>query len=182
MSLAELQFFLARLYTDDDLRREFLSAPEKIGRKFDLTKQEIDEIMTVFPEEISFFADSLFFKRIREVEKLLPRTKQILQKNFETHFRAFSQTFLPITIKKHLEDAVHFADYLIKQNVKPEWSVDLIRYEQANLIFHGCGKTFLFRRFKFNVKQFSRKPENPQNKSSVAIWLRIGSKTRHFIW
>lgn len=182
MSLAEVQNLLARLYTDNDLRREFLSAPEKTGRKFDLNEKEIADIVSVLPEELNFFADSLFFKRLREVEKLLPRTKRILSSDFEQHFRAFSKTFLPASIKKHLEDAAQFADFLIKQKLEPVWLTDLIRYEQANLIFHGYGKSFLFRWFNFNIRAILRPDSQIQRKQSFAVWLKIGGRTRHFVW
>lgn len=182
MSLAEIQKLTSRLYTDSDLRREFLSEPEKIGRRFDLTANEIAELAAVLPAELNFFAESLFNKRLREVEKLLPRAKQILATEFENHFRSFSKSFLPASIKKHLEDAVQFADFLIKQNIEPVWLKDSIRYEQANLIFHGYGKKFLLRRFKFNIKEISRQNSQPRGKPIVAVWFRVGGKTRHFVW
>jgi hypothetical protein len=182
MSLAEVQNLLARLYTDKVLRQKFLSAPEKTGREFNLTEKEIAELAAVLPAELDFFSESLLFKRLREVEKLLPRTKQILSEDFEKYFREFSNSFLPTSIKKHLEDAVQFADFLLKQELKSAWLKDLIRYEQANLIFNGFGKKFLLRRFNFNIKEISRKSAQAQRKPSVAVWLRIGGKTRHFVW
>lgn len=182
MSLVEVQNLLARLYTDEDLRQNFLSAPEKTGREFNLTEKEIAELSAILPEELNFFSESLFFKRLREVEKLLPRTKQILSSDFENYFREFSKTFLPISIKKHLEDAIQFSDFLIKQKLEPVWLKDWIRYERANLIFNGYGKKFLLRRFKFNIKEIKLNEREPQRKPTVAVWLRIGGKIRHFVW
>ena len=182
MSLREVQNLLARVYTDENLRRAFLSEPAKIGREYDLTENEIVELASVLPEELNFFADSLFHKRLREVEKLLPRSKQILSADFENHFRAFSAFFLPVSIKKHLEDAVQFSDFLIKHKIEVDWLKDLIRYEQANLIFHGYGKKFLFRKFKFNIKEIIRKGAQTRRKPSIALWFRSGGKIRHFVW
>ena len=177
-----MQNLLARLYTDKDLRHKFLSAPEKTGREFNLTEKEIAELAAVLPAELDFFSESLLFKRLREVEKLLPRTKEILSADFEKYFREFSNGFLPAAIKKHLEDAVQFADFLLKQELKSAWLKDLIRYEQANLSFNGYGKKFLLRRFNFNIKEISRTGAQAQRKPSVAVWLKIGGKTRHFVW
>jgi hypothetical protein len=182
MPLAQTQKLLARLYTDENLRRKFLSEPDKIGREFNLTDDEIAELASVMPEELNFFADSLFYKRLREVEKLLPQSKKALSDDFEKRFREFSNTFLPTSIKKHLEDAVQFSDFLIEQKIKQIWLKDLIRYEQANLIFNGYGKTFLIRRFAFDVKGISRKGAKAQRKLTIAVWLRIGGKIRHFVW
>jgi hypothetical protein len=41
---------------------------------------------------------------------------------------------------------------------------------------------FLLRRFNFNIKEISRKGAQAQRKPSIAVWLRIGGKTRHFVW
>jgi hypothetical protein len=182
MSLAKIQALLARLYTDAELREHFLLEPEKVCAENDLIGSEVEQIAQILPEELSFFAESLFYKRLREVEKLLPRTKEILSADFEKYFREFSNGFLPATIKKHLEDAVQFADFLLKQELKSAWLKDLTRYEQANLIFNGFGKKFLIRRFNFNIKEISPKSPQAQRKSSVAVWFRIGGKTRHFVW
>ena len=182
MPLAQTQKLLARLYTDDSLRRSFLFEPGKIGREYDLTENEIVELAAILPEELNFFADSLFYKRLREVEKLLPRTKQSLRGDFEEYFREFSNAFLPTSIKKHLEDAVQFSEFLIEQKIGKIWLKDLIRYEQANLIFNGYGKTFLIRRFGFDVREISRKGAKAQRKQTIAVWLRIGGRTRHFVW
>jgi hypothetical protein len=182
MSLVEIQKLTAKLYTDSDLRQKFLSEPEKIGRRFHLTEKEIAELAAVLPDELNFFAESLFFKRLREVEKLLPRTKQFLSNEFEKYFREFSATFLPAAIKKHLEDAVRFSEFLIKQKIAEDWLKELIRFERANLIFNGYGKLFLFGRFQFDVREISRKGEKTQRKFTIAIWLRVSGKTRHFVW
>ena len=100
MSLRDVQNFTARIYTDAQLRREFLSAPEKFGKQNNLTEREISELIGVLPDEINFFADSLFSKRLREVEKLLPLTKRILTTDFEKHFREFAVQYTPESIKK----------------------------------------------------------------------------------
>ena len=49
MSLLNVQNFLARIYTDENLRREFLSAPEVIGKANNLNETEIAELAEVFP-------------------------------------------------------------------------------------------------------------------------------------
>src|SRR6185369_7897216 len=104
MSLQEQQNLLAKLYTDAEFRRAFLSMPEKIGIENELNKIEIKEIAGIMPEELDFFADSLFWKRLREVEKFLPLTRKVLGEDFINYFRRFSQNFNPQTVKKHIED------------------------------------------------------------------------------
>ncbi len=114
MSLLEQQNFLAKVFTDENLRGKFLSEPMNIGKENNLSETEIEQIQQLLPEQIKFFADSLFYKRLHEVEKFLPLTRKVLDKKFEIHFREFANEFLPNTIKKHLEDAVEFSEYLRK--------------------------------------------------------------------
>lgn len=112
MSLQEQQNLLARLYTDAEFRRAFLSEAEKTVAGYNLSSQEIRELSEIMPEELEFFADSLFWKRLRETEKFLPLTKKVLNEDFTTQFREFSQNFNPQTVKKHFEDALEFCRFL----------------------------------------------------------------------
>jgi hypothetical protein len=50
MSLLDAQNFLARIYTDENLRREFLSAPEQTGRENNLSEKEIAELAAFSPQ------------------------------------------------------------------------------------------------------------------------------------
>lgn len=188
MSLFEQQNFLARLYTDENLRRSFLSEPEKTGAENDLNEKEIVELSQIIPDEINFFADSLVWKRLREVEKFLPLTKKVLGENFANHFREFSKNFNPKTIKKHLEDAIKFCSFLQKQTIKPVWASDLIGFEQARLIFNSNEKNFVARKFDFDIREIlnyvSRKdaktPSDFPKRRTFAVWLRIGNRTKYF--
>jgi hypothetical protein len=186
MSLLEQQNFLARLYTDEDLRRSFLSEPEKIGAENDLSEREIAELASLVPAELDFFADSLVWKRLREAEKFLPLTKKALNKDFEKYFREFANQFLPKTIKKHLEDAIEFGAYLQTLETKPVWAKDLAKFERARLIFNSNTKNFVFERFEFDIRQIfvggaEASIDVPKRKTR-AVWLRIGKRARHFIY
>jgi hypothetical protein len=184
MSLLDVQNFLARLYTDESLRREFSSAPEKIGGENNLTGKEIAELAEILPAELNLFADSLFYKRLREVEKLLPLTKEVLAEDFEIYFCGFADQFLPATVKKHLEDAIQFAEFL--QGTENNWKKDLAKYERAKLEFNNCGKDFIFRVFDYDIKEIFRTGARAQRKfkrkKTFAVWVRIGKIARQFIW
>jgi len=169
MSLLDVQNFTARIYTDENLRREFATTPERVGRENNLTEKEIAELVAVFPEELNSFAESLRWKRLREVEKLLPLTKKILVADFERHFREFSQTFNPQSVKKHLEDAIHFGNYLRKNEAVPELAVNAAKFECSKLEFYALNKRFIIRRFEFDVETGARKRH-------LKIWLRFGKK------
>lgn len=188
MSLLEQQNFLARLYTDENLRKDFLAEPGKIGAENDLDENEIRELAGIVPAELNFFADSLFWKRLREAEKFLPLTKRALETDFEKYFRLFANQFLPKTIKKHLEDAFRFCEYLQTAEIEFVWKKELARFEQARLVFNSGEKDFVCRTFDFDIRQIVKhladgdgaaKNDFPQRKT-YAVWLRAGKRSKFF--
>ena len=185
MSLLEQQNFLARLCTDESLRRSFLNEPEKIGAENDLSETAIAELARIIPAELDFFADSLIWKRLREVEKFLPLTKKALGADFEKYFRLFANQFLPKTIKKHLEDALEFCSFLQTRELKFAWIKDLARFERAGLTFGAGLKKFVFEKFDFDIRLvLNEKPDSPADfpgRKTFAVWLKIGKRRRHFI-
>jgi len=184
MSLKEQQNLLAKLYTDAEFRRAFLSKPEKIGAENLLDESEISEIGEIMPEELEFFAESLFWKRLREVEKFLPLTRKLSGDDFIEHFREFSQTFHPQSVKKHFEDAFEFCRFLQKRHIS-EFARSAAKFERAKLEFFGLGRSFVVCRLDFDFKNFALSDDKPQveipeKKKKIAVWLRIGKRVRHF--
>ena len=194
MSLNGTQNFLALIYTDEELRRAFLAAPEKIGLENGLSQAEACELAQILPEEINFFSETLFYKRLREAEKLLPLTSKVLGKDFERHFRDLAAQFTPNSIKKHLEDAVEFAAFLQKRaEVNPRWAKDTARFEGAKLRFYNTEKNFLVCGFDHDIRRiFQESSLSPREtdfqkiilpkRKTYAFWLRIRGSIRHFIW
>jgi hypothetical protein len=190
MSLLDVQNLLARIFTDEALRLRFLSEPEKIGIENNLSASEIEQIRQILPEQINFFADSLFYKRLHEVEKLLPLTRKALGTEFEKYFREFANQFLPQTIKKHLEDAVRFGEFLQTKEIKFAWAKDLARFEKARLSFNNSEKRFLPENFDFDIREIIREISREGAKTqrdfprrkTYAVWLRIGKRVKYFIY
>lgn len=191
MGFLETQNLTARLFSDERLRRSFLENAEKIGAKNGLTAQEVTILKQTVNKDFEFFAESLFYKRLQEVEKLLPLTRKIFEKKeFENRFREFSQDFQPQSIKKHFEDAIKFVEFLTKQKVEFLWIQDLAKFEQGRLVFNGYEKTFVYRQFNHSIYEILRIAEAdsdkldamPKTKKSFAVWYRIGKKARHFYW
>ena len=182
MSLQQQQDFLARLFTDENLRQNFLSEPRKIGAENGLSETEIDDLRTVLPEQLNFFADSLYWKRLREVEKILPLTRKFFGEDFDKFFREFSQYFNPQSVKKHLEDAVEFCEFLQKKDISGI-AKNTAKYEGAKLEFFGYGKCFVACKLDFDFREIQHnKSQNPTlpKRKTIAIWLKIGNKKNHF--
>lgn len=180
MSLHEVQNFLARIYTDENLRRDFVESPQTIGKINNLSETEIAELAEILPAELESFAKSLFYKRLREAEKFLPATRKILGKEFEFLFREFAPTFNPQSVKKHFEDAVKFAEFLQTKKIELNYAKDIARFERAKLKFYGSNKSFVFEVFDYDVKRISGidlfAPNEIRRRKTAAFWLRIGKR------
>lgn len=186
MSLREQQDFMARLFTDEGLRRKFLADPDSVGLENGLNSTETDELKSVVPAELDLFADSLFWKRRNAVEKLLPLTRKELGNLFESNFRRFASDFVPITIKKHLEDASGFCRFLTHEDVG-ESIREIARYEQAKIQFYFYGKSFVFRRLLIDVPACDGAMSATENfdfkrKTKYCLWFNIFNTRRRWIW
>lgn len=177
MSLQKQQDFLARLFIDEGLRQNFLSASEKIGAENGLNFLEIEDLKAVLPEEITFFAETLFWKRLRETEKVLPLTKDFLKDEFVQLFRDFAQNFNPQTVKKHLEDATEFCRFLQSADVS-EIAKNIAKFEQTKIEFFGYGKHFAVCLLNYDIAEIARK--SAKMKRKIYFWLRFGNKIKHF--
>jgi hypothetical protein len=184
MSLLEQQNFLAKLYTDENVRRAFLSEPEKIGKENNLSEEEIADLQEILPDEINAFADSLFYKRLREVERFLPLTRKVLEQDFENHFREFSRNFNPKSVKKHLEDAIEFTRFLQEKDFEFLWLKDLAKIEKGKLEFSGYGKKIVIEIVNFDLRNVFHKIQindfDFKRRKTFAVWLKIGKNVKHF--
>ncbi len=187
MSLLEQQNFLAQIYTDENLRRAFLAEPEKVGKSNNLDEAEINEILEIFPDEINAFAESLIWKRLREVEKLLPLTRRFLAEDFIKSFRKFAPTFNSTDIKKHLADALEFSQFLQRQSLN-EPLKNISKYERSKLLFNSGTKNFVVTKFQFDVREMLNQAaenivlkDDLKRRRTLAIWMRVGKIERHFI-
>jgi hypothetical protein len=179
MGLAEIQIALARFYTDAELRKHFLEDSKSVGRELNLSDDEIEQLSAISSEELSFFADSLVWKRLNEVEKLLPLSRKVLKEEFIDLFHFFAPTYNPTTIKKHLEDAIAFCEYL-KKEVKTDWIVDLIRFEKTRLEFNGLEKRLMIAHFNYDLRDTIEKNETikpPHKRTWIGVWLRLTKKS-----
>lgn len=191
MSLQEVQNFLARIYTDENLRQYFLREPEKCGAENNLSDAEIVQIRQILPEQVNFFAESLVHKRLHEVGKLLPLTYKALgAKKIEISFREFIATgFLPQSIKKHLEDAIEFANYLTSKNPEPVWIKDAVKFEAARLSFNNDSSRFLVKKLDHDIRKISQailhgkdvSQENIGKRLTFVVFLKIGGRTRQYV-
>ncbi len=175
MGLREQQNFLAKLFTDENLRISFYDNPEKIGQENKLNETEIDQLKGIIAADLNFFADSLINKRLHEAKKILPLTEKVLDSDFNDLFQDFSTQFQPTSVKKHLEDAIEFCKYLQLQPVGNVYLKDTAKFEQTKLEFFQKEKSFSFCILRHNIFTARKRP-------CLAIWYRSGNHSRHLIW
>ncbi|MCW5958748.1 MAG: hypothetical protein KIS76_01225 [Pyrinomonadaceae bacterium] len=183
MGLIEQQKFLAKLYTDDTLRKSFIKDPAFTGSANQLSEIEIRELLSIIETEIECFAESLYFKRLHEVERLLYLTARELKHDFRTHFKVFSNTFIPDQVKKHLQDALEFSEFLESNSEIEPWVKDLAKFERCRLEFHNFERRIVAAQLKYDIRERSKDPlaSEPALRRTFAVWLRAGNRTFHFI-
>jgi hypothetical protein len=136
MSLRHEQDLLARVFTDPRTRADFFADPEAVGRDFGIGGREARRLADAAREEVEFFSRTLLSKRAAEVEKLIPETCRALGPGFRDDFAAFAAGYTPRSIKKHLDDAFGFCEFVIRRGRDPKTSATA-RLERARLLFYG---------------------------------------------
>ena len=182
MSLLEQQNTLARLLTDTSFREDFLADPILNGAAIGLNESETNELVQMAELDLTGFADSLVWKRLREVEKILPLTSRIAGESFRTLFFEFAPTFNPRSIKKHFQDAVQFCRF-IEERGGDDAIVDAARFERTRLVFLNREHLVAFCRFRY---LFTQSGDNAgptrRGRTAVSVWLRLGKKrVFHFV-
>jgi hypothetical protein len=182
VSLLEQQNVLARLITDPGFRKQFLSNPDEACRRLDLTQKEIEDLLKVGETSLSVFAESLVWKRLREVEKLLPITRQMSGEKFRGLFFEFAPTFNPHGVKKHYEDAIRFGRFIEERDMS-EPARDAARFERTRLTFFNENRAFAYCRSRYKLaKAFgSGHDASRRKRTAIAVWLRLGKRVFHFV-
>lgn len=182
MSLKEQQDVLARLYTDPNFAAQFFAEPSSVIANSGLSREEAREMAASAGDEIKLFADSLISKRLREIEKLLPITTKILGSDFGNLFRDHAATFNPISVKKHLEDALEFGAFVRQNNSFDLLTQDLILFEMAKLRHFSNGRRLTVCSLRHDIRPIldGQVADLPRQRRTLVIWLRITEKHRFF--
>ena len=183
MSLLEQQNTLARLLTDPSFTERFLADPNLSGRSLGLSEAETHELVEIAKRDLTMFSESLVWKRLREVEKLLPLTGRIARERFRTLFLEFAPTFNPQTIRKHYEDALQFCRFL-EGHGGDDPIGDAARFERTRLTFFDQEHIFAFCRSRYDLTPRSDEDAelSRRGRTAVAVWLRAGKKrVFHFV-
>ena len=182
MSLSEIEQILARLSTDEGLRRRFVDDPFALSRELGLNAAESRQLRREAAARFDSFAASSGEQRLVEMSKLLPLTHRVLGSRFAAHFKRYAAAHRPGGIERLFGDAIDFAAYLEKslrvERVGSGWTLDLLRYERARLKAADPRRRFVAALFRHDisrlVRSVARKEETPQvvRRATAAVWLR----------
>jgi hypothetical protein len=183
MGLAEAQRLLAGLATDAELRDRFAADPVGVAAEFGLSPAEASSFAGLHQGQLDEFARSLIQKRFREVESLLPLTAGAVgPARFAALFRRHAGVHVPQGIKKHRDDAVAFADFLVREKVEPPWLAELARLEAAALLAHDPARRWLVIRLGHHPSDLARAAAEggpaPRPRPTYVAWFRPSSGGR----
>lgn len=180
MTLRQQQDLLARLYTDAVFRARFLSEPSYFAARFGLVVGEAEALAKAAADEFNWFSDSLLNKRLREVAKMLPLTAQhIGQEEFGRKFLRFAQEFQPLSVKKHLEDALSFADTLSGDILLNDDQRNVVRFESRRLRHSALDRRLSFCLLRFDPRRNIGRTTHKSSRS-MGLWVAIGGWSRIF--
>ncbi|MFA6204699.1 MAG: hypothetical protein WC689_00650 [Methylocystis sp.] len=179
MALAQTQALLARLFTDDDLRREFFEAPIAVATRFGLSIHDTQRLAGIDSREIETFAQSLIGKRALYARRALPLTARALGDRFDALFRqAIRGAGREATNRSDAAALTAFLDRRVaKRELEPRWVADLVRFELAFIDAGRSGATLFVRAFDFNVASIAQalargEEISAARRKTFGVWAR----------
>lgn len=158
MGYAELQSALARLCTDPTLRSKVRDDPEGFAQILSLDANDLRMLERFAFPQVEAFARGLIAKRRGEVADLLPLTCRALgHDRLRSLFARHAERYQPTGVKKHLDDALAFAEYLRRSSIaEPRWLRDLVRFESDGLLMSSGRRRLAIRAFAYPVHEIAR--------------------------
>jgi hypothetical protein len=131
------------------------------------------ELANAAADEVRWFADSLVSKRLREVEKRLPLTRQTIgSKEFERQFRSFADAYTSTSVKKHVEDALEFADRLISDRGLNNLKRNIATFESRRLRHNSLDEWISLCVIRFDPRSMER--------TGIGFWVAFRGWSRIF--
>lgn len=186
MNLPNYQHLLAKLYTDEVFRQNFLENPAQLGADFGIEPALAQKLANEHAPAIHLFSQSLIRKRMGIVRQLLPGTFLSLGASIPPKFRLFTQKNSLSQKDRYAQEAVSFGKYLLKQkDLKLNaWQKTIIRFEIRNLRLEK--PFFYLQLFAYNVPALIRELHqlddptqfHPVRRWSILLHGSLGKK--HF--
>ena len=190
MALSAVQAALARLFTDEAARADFLRDPQAAGRALGLDESDAETLARLAPRALRQFAGGLKAKSVLDARKRMPLTAQALGETFADHWRAAVAPLPPGASRADEAQALaaRIATLAREKQLAPEWIGDLARYEAA--FVEAAQRRFGMRArlFRFPVMRIAARLhggaiESCAPKMTLGVWARWpGGRLFHRTW
>lgn len=138
MELAASQKFLARIFTDSQLRTRFYADPVAVGSEFGLSPEGARALAALPEEQVHEFSKSVRRQRRDAVSRLLPTSVKCLGPAFGEAFRDYVIVNALPAEAHAWRDALGFNRFFqswAASHRVPRWQRELMAYESDRLEF-----------------------------------------------
>jgi hypothetical protein len=191
MALSEVQAALARLFTDEAARADFLRDPQATSRALGLDARDAETLARLAPRALRQFAGSLKAKSALDARKRMPLTARALGEAFADHWRT---AVAPLPAGASRADEAHalaarVATLAKEKQLAPEWIGDLARYEAAFVEAAQRRFGMRLRLFRFPVTRIAARlygggaVDDCAARMTLGVWARWpGGRLFHRVW
>ena len=136
MSVAEMQAYLARLYTNDPFRKLFELDPNMTFSDYELADDEIDALKQMDIQMLNMFASTLKNKRKKKVLTAYPLLFKLAGVDMRKYYNRYYHLYPAKPHEETLRQVLAFGEFmeqtLATDEDAPPYSSDLIRYERLS--------------------------------------------------
>lgn len=134
MSVAEMQAYLARLYTSDPFRKLFELDPEATLSDYTLDEEEINALKHIDMKMLNWFAGSLKGKRRKKIAAAYPLLFKLTGINLDKYYNRYYNLYPAKSHEAPFIQILTFGEFmeqsLATDKDAPPYSSDLVRYER----------------------------------------------------
>lgn len=139
MSIAEMQSYLAQLYTDDTLRRLFSLNPDISFEGYLLNEEEKRSLRAIDGKLLEYFATSLKMKQLEHLRAIYPATftlpRSLMERLFDRFYHHFPAKPHEETLMRIDQFGVFFEQALAIDELAPCYASDIVRYERLRYVY-----------------------------------------------
>jgi glycosyltransferase involved in cell wall biosynthesis len=139
MSLAEMQSYLAHLYTDDDFRKLFVLAPDASFESYLLTEEEKQALRALDRRLLEYFATSLKMKQRERLRSLYQATfalpESLIQRLFHRFYHHYPAKPHEDTFTRLVEFGVFLEQMLEIDELAPCYASEVVKYERLHYLY-----------------------------------------------
>jgi glycosyltransferase involved in cell wall biosynthesis len=134
MSVAEMQAYLARLYTSDSFRKLFNLNPTATFSEYKLADDEMNALRHIDKEMLDLFASSLKGKRKKRFSAAYPLLFKLPDVDLERYYNRYYNLYPARPHESTLQQILEFGEFmeqcLATDEDAPPYASDLVRYER----------------------------------------------------